>query len=145
MRELKNGIFVVSMLLAIAGLNGCSDKAEMPAAEKPAQENTTGNTAPAPKPAPKPEPVADNKPVDGKAIYDTSCIACHAMAVAGAPKFGDAEAWAPRIAKGMDTLYANSINGFKGEAGIMPPKGGRLDLDDAAIKAAVDYMVEAAQ
>jgi len=79
---------------------------------------------------------------DGEAIYNQACMACHAQGVAGAPKLGDTEAWVARIDKGMDTLYDHSINGFQGEAGVMPPKGGFANLSDDEVKAAVDYMVE---
>ncbi len=82
---------------------------------------------------------------NGKEVFDAVCFACHTPGAAGAPKFGDAAAWAPRIAKGIDALYQNSINGFMGEAGLMPPKGGRPDFTDADIKAAVDYMVSNSQ
>ena len=58
-------------------------------------------------------------------------------AQSAAPKLGDKAAWAPRIGQGMETLYASSING----KGAMPPKGGRVDLSDADIRAAVAYMV----
>lgn len=77
----------------------------------------------------------------GKAVFDSSCAACHATGVAGAPKIGDAAAWEDRIAKGMDTLYEHAIEGFQGKAGYMPPKGGNASLSDAQVKAAVDYMV----
>ena len=77
----------------------------------------------------------------GKKVYDTTCVACHAAGVAGAPKFGDKALWAPRIVQGMDTLYTHSIKGFQGKAGMMPPKGGNMSLSDADMKAAVDYMV----
>lgn len=87
--------------------------------------------------------VADGK---GKETYDGVCFACHAMGIAGAPKFGDKEAWAPRIAQGMDMLYDHSINGFTGPSGsMMPAKGGRVDIADDDIKAAVDYMVAESQ
>ncbi|MGH8657768.1 MAG: c-type cytochrome [Gammaproteobacteria bacterium] len=82
---------------------------------------------------------ADGHP--GKKTYDEACNVCHGTGAAGAPKFGDPDAWAARIAQGVETLYNHSINGFQGKAGIMPPKGGRVDLDDDAIKAAVDYMI----
>jgi cytochrome c5 len=81
----------------------------------------------------------------GKQIYDTVCFACHAAGVAGAPKFGDQALWAPRIAQGKDTLYKHALEGFFGKSGLMPPKGGRADLADEDIKAAVDYMAAAAQ
>ena len=81
---------------------------------------------------------------DGKAVYDTYCMACHAMGVAGAPKYGDADAWSARIAKGKAALYESSLNGYQGEAGIMPAKGGFTNLSDEEVKAAVDHMVAAA-
>jgi len=77
----------------------------------------------------------------GKKVYDTTCVACHAAGVAGAPKFGDKASWAPRIAQGVDTLYTHAINGFQGKVGMMPPKGGSMNLSDADVKAAVDYMM----
>ncbi len=76
--------------------------------------------------------------IDGKKVYDTACFACHASGVAGSPKLGDKEAWAPRIATGMDTLYNTAIKG----KGAMPPKGGNMALADDKVKAAVDYMIE---
>jgi len=77
----------------------------------------------------------------GKTIYESTCVACHGAGVAGAPKFGDKAAWAPRIAQGMDTLHNHAIHGFQGKTGMMPPKGGNMSLSDADVKAAVDYMV----
>ncbi|MDH3589888.1 MAG: c-type cytochrome [Gammaproteobacteria bacterium] len=107
------------------------------------------SAAPAPEPEPEPEPesqpAAATAGIDGEAIYNSACMACHMVGVAGAPKLGDTEAWAPRIANGIDTLYTHSIDGFQGATGVMPPKGGRLDLSDDEIKAGVDFMVEAAQ
>ncbi|MCI0466838.1 MAG: c-type cytochrome [Beijerinckiaceae bacterium] len=93
---------------------------------------------------------AENAPVSGagsaspddkgKAVYDGSCFACHTSGLAGAPKLGDKVAWEPRIAQGMETLVAHAIQGFQGAGGMMPPKGGRDDLADADVKAAVMYM-----
>ncbi len=71
---------------------------------------------------------------DGKKVYDTTCMACHATGAAGAPKMGDKAAWAPRIKTGNDALYASAL---KGKA-AMPPKGGNAGLSDAEVKAAVD-------
>jgi len=76
----------------------------------------------------------------GKKLYDTNCMACHAAGVAGAPKFGDKAVWAPRIATGMDALYASAIKGKN----AMPAKGGSGASDDD-VKAAVQYMVAAAK
>jgi cytochrome c5 len=57
--------------------------------------------------------------------------------VAAAPKIGDAAAWAPRLALGMDVLYASTLRGKN----AMPAKGGNPSLSDADAKAAVDYLV----
>ncbi len=79
--------------------------------------------------------------VDGKKIFESTCVVCHGTGVAGAPKFGDKAAWAPRIKSGIDTLYKVALTG----KGAMPPKGGNKNLTDAEVKAAVDYMVAAAK
>jgi cytochrome c5 len=76
-----------------------------------------------------------------KATYDAVCSVCHAAGVAGAPKFGDKAAWAPRLKTGKEALHASALKG----KGAMPPKGGNASLSDAAVKAAVDYMAAAAK
>ncbi len=73
----------------------------------------------------------------GKSIYEASCAACHTAGVAGAPKFADKAAWAPRLKQGMPALYEAAIRG----KGAMPPKGGNVALADGDVKAAVDFMV----
>lgn len=90
-------------------------------------------------PAPAATPVA--AAANGEALYKQACMACHVAGVAGAPKFGDKAAWAPRIALGVDALTASVIKG----KGAMPPKGGAGAASDAEIKAAVAYMVNAAK
>lgn len=77
----------------------------------------------------------------GKKTYDSVCFACHGTGAAGAPMIGHKDAWAPRIAKGIATLDKHALHGFQGKKGVMPAKGGRTDLSDADIKAAVAYMV----
>jgi len=94
--------------------------------------------------APAATPAAEPAKADGKKIYDTACVACHGMGIAGAPKVGDKAAWAPRIAQGANVLYDHALKGFQGKAGVMPPKGGAASVPDADIKAAVDFMVAAA-
>ncbi|TFV92915.1 cytochrome c5 family protein, partial [Oxalobacteraceae bacterium OM1] len=80
----------------------------------------------------------------GKKLYESACVACHGAGVAGAPKFGDKAAWAPRIQQGKPTLYEHAIKGFQGKNGMMPPKGGSAASEDE-VKAAVDYMASAAK
>ena len=81
---------------------------------------------------------------DAESDYKTACFACHDMGVAGAPKLGDTENWAPRLEQGKETLYKHAIEGYQGSAGYMPPRGGST-LSDDAIKAVVDYMVAQSQ
>lgn len=94
------------------------------------------------KPA-KPDPVATA--LSGPQVYNTACLACHGPGIGGAPILGDAAQWAERITQGADTLKKHAIQGFTGSTGYMPPKGGRVDLSDAEIAAAVDYMMGEAQ
>lgn len=88
---------------------------------------------------------AEEPPDKGKTVYDTACVVCHQTGVGGAPKIGDKAAWADRIPQGEGTLADHAIKGFQGKAGMMPPKGGRTDLSDEDVKAAVSYMVGASQ
>ena len=74
---------------------------------------------------------------DGKVVYDKVCFACHQVSVAGSPKLGDKEAWAPRVKTGTDALMQSVIKG----KGAMPPKAGNPALSDAEIRAAVEFMV----
>jgi cytochrome c5 len=96
------------------------------------------NSALAPVAAAEAAPAAE---LGGEEVYNMACMACHGAGVAGAPKYGDKGAWGPRIGKGMDTLHKHALEGFQGNAGFMPPKGGRADLADKSILNAVDYMV----
>ncbi|MDN7431493.1 cytochrome c5 family protein [Burkholderia sp. AU45388] len=85
-------------------------------------------------------PASADAATAGKALYASTCQACHAAGVLGAPKFGSKEDWAPRLKDSMDTVYNYALHG----KGAMPPKGGS-NASDADVKAAVDYMVNAAK
>lgn len=89
-------------------------------------------------PAPPPVAAAGR---GGGDIYGQFCRACHEAGVAGAPKLGDAEAWAPRLDKGADALLASTRQGM----GAMPPMGLCMDCSDAELQAAIDYLAGAAQ
>jgi len=58
--------------------------------------------------------------------------------VLNAPKFGDAAAWAARTKAGLPALVKSAA---AGTAKGMPPRGGRADLNDAQLRAVIDYMV----
>jgi cytochrome c5 len=76
----------------------------------------------------------------GEQVYNTACFACHGAGVGGAPKLGDAADWKPRLAQGAATLNKHALEGFQGKVGVMPAKGGRVDLSDEEIIAAVQFM-----
>jgi len=112
------------------------------AADAAAASSETGPTAtPEPQPAAEPAPVqqqlAAAPAIDGEKVYRSLCFSCHDAGIANAPKLGDKAAWEPRLAAGMETVYAFSINGLN----VMPPKGGNPALSDDEVKAAVDWMV----
>lgn len=79
---------------------------------------------------------------DIAANYNMTCGTCHNVGVAGAPKRGDAEAWAPRLEKGLEALYLSAINGMPP---AMPAKGLCFACSDDELKALVDYMLEPAE
>ena len=118
------------VLLMLLG-TGCSEKETAPS-----QEAAPAQVAAEPPAADKP---ADTQiaSVDGQKIYQTSCQACHATGAAGAPKLGDKDAWAQRIAKGNDALFLSIKNGLK----AMPPKGACMSCSEDELRAAMEYMV----
>lgn len=74
----------------------------------------------------------------GKDVYTKVCSTCHATGLAGSPRLGNGGDWAPRVARGVASLYQSALNGTpKG----MPAKGGHMTLPDAEVKAAVDFML----
>lgn len=81
----------------------------------------------------------------GESIYKGKCIACHGAGVAGAPKLGDQAAWKARIAQGNAVMSRHAIEGFKGNTGFMPAKGGYMALSDDDVSLAVQYMVSQVQ
>jgi cytochrome c5 len=71
----------------------------------------------------------------GAQVYQAQCGACHAAGVAGAPKFGDAAAWAPRVKTGYDAMLTSAL---KGKGAMGPQAGG--EFNDFEIGRAVVYM-----
>jgi cytochrome c5 len=69
-------------------------------------------------------------------IYEYSCYSCHANPETGAPLAGDKTSWAPRIAKGMEVLLDNTINGFQG----MPPLGMCMDCSEDQFRDLIVFM-----
>ena len=77
----------------------------------------------------------------GIETYNYNCVGCHMAGISGAPIKGNVEAWAPRIAQGIDVLKQHAIEGYQGEIGYMPALGGDPDLKEEEVAAAVEYMV----
>ena len=81
------------------------------------------------------------EPMSPEQVYQSKCLACHGTGVPGAPQLGDAAAWSPRIAKGMDVMLANATKGLN----AMPPKGLCMECSDADLRAVIEYMVSKSQ
>lgn len=73
----------------------------------------------------------------GEAIYTANCKVCHAQGINGAPVLGNNKNWAPRKEQGIDVLVEHATNGF----GLMPAKGGKTDLTEEDIRAAITFML----
>jgi cytochrome c5 len=110
-------------------MNDCKDPASINiTSEPPPADNTE-------LPAVEPETVAASP---GRSTYEQACALCHAAGIGEAPIPGDASTWGERIEQGRETLISNALAGI----GIMPPKGGQIQLGDDEVIAAVDYMIE---
>ncbi len=78
----------------------------------------------------------------GQKVYDGTCRLCHGTGLAGAPKVDDVLTWENRLKQGLSKVHKHAIDGFQGQNGVMPPKGGNMDLTDEEVKAAVDFMLK---
>lgn len=108
------------ILLSLATLGGCT------------REEAAGGAAAAAEPATG----ARLSQAAVRETYLRSCHSCHGSGVGGAPRSGDTKAWAPRLAKGMDTLVANAVNGYR----AMPPRGLCFDCSEAEFAALIRTM-----
>ena len=141
---------VLSLILAV-GLYGCGAADEPPAAGGSAGDAAVSVATDAQRIA---EKSADNAgaaasaagdaasaAIDlaaGEANYARFCFSCHAAGVAGAPKLGDADAWGPRVAKGLDALVASTIEGIPPG---MPARGLCMNCSDADLRNTVAWMI----
>jgi cytochrome c5 len=76
-------------------------------------------------------------PKTGQQVFEAQCTTCHTTGLLGAPKFGDAAAWGPRVAKGYDALLQSALHGKNS----MPAQGGG-EFSDYEIGRAVVYMAD---
>lgn len=150
----------LSALLALSACSGGDNKAEEPAAvneaetvvvepEAPAAETEVVTPEPAVEAEPTEVPVVEAEPEAaepevlaadaGAQLYEKQCKVCHENGLLEAPKFGDKAAWAPHLAKDIETLRMHSAKGFN-----KMPAQAVGDITEAQVHAAVDYMVAAA-
>ncbi len=141
-QRFRSCTLTVTPLLAVLMLfsAGCSEQQssapeQTQTTEPPAMQESTPPTE-------TPEPAAEAGDTvaaagAGEAVYKKACKNCHEAGVANAPKLGDSEAWAPRIAKGKDALFETVKNGLN----AMPPKGGCMTCSDEELRSAVEYFV----
>lgn len=85
----------------------------------------------------------NGEPKQPETVYNSFCAACHGSGANNAPVYGNAEAWAPRIAKGNDALMESLVNGYNN--GAMPAKGLCMDCSTEDLQATLDYMLQAVQ
>ena len=152
----------LSALLALSACSGGDNKAEEPAAvnepetvvvepEAPAAETEVVTPEPAVEAEPTEVPVVEVEPEAaaepevlaadaGAQLYEKQCKVCHENGLLDAPKFGDKEAWAPHLAKDIETLHMHSAKGFN-----KMPAQAVGDVTEVQVHAAVDYMVAAAR
>ncbi len=133
-------VVVINSAMQSAIMGGPSgDLSEAAVAERVAPVGKLNTGAPMEAEAPVvAAPAAPAAPRSGEAVYKSSCFACHGTGAAGAPKLGDAAAWGPRAATGMDALMNSAINGKN----TMPPRGTCGSCSDDELKSAVEYMLE---
>ena len=138
---------VIAFFIASALSEQIAEQPSVPAAEVRIQPvgsvAVDGVASSQPAKAMAPVAAAPAAPMSGKDVYTKACFACHGTGAAGAPKVGDAAAWASRSAQGMDVLVEHAVNGFQGSTGFMPPKGGHPYLTDDNIKDAIQHILDA--
>ncbi len=85
--------------------------------------------------------VAYDGTLDGSIIYTKLCAACHNTGAGGSPTLDHAH-WDARLAQGIDTLVRHAIDGFQGNSGLMPARGGNPALTDEQVEASVKWMID---
>ena len=151
----------LSALLALSACSGGDNKAEEPAAVNETETVVVEPEAPAAETeVVTPEHAVEAEPTEvavveaeteaaaepevlaadaGAQLYEKQCKVCHENGLLEAPKFGDKAAWAPHLAKDIETLRMHSAKGFN-----KMPAQAVGDVTEAQVHAAVDYMVAAA-
>jgi cytochrome c5 len=113
----------VALLLALSGVAACSPPPDEAAAPQAA--------------AAAGEAAEEIRTFSGAEAYQLACARCHEQGENGAPRTGDAAAWAGRSPLWEAVLFEHAKKGY----GNMPAKGGNESLDDAVVERAAEYML----
>lgn len=82
---------------------------------------------------------AERRDRSGAEVVAADCAKCHTTGENGAPRIGDAKAWAPRASQGLTALTAHALHGIRN----MPAHGGNSGFSDIEIERAIIEMVNA--
>ena len=83
----------------------------------------------------------DPQLLTGREVYMAECSLCHDEGEEASPALTRKDEWDKRTKKGEATLISHAINGFRGEDGEMPARGGTPSLTDEEVTNAVLYMI----
>lgn len=83
------------------------------------------------------EAVEETRTFSGADAYQLACAECHEEGLHGAPKTGDADAWAARSWLWEAVLFEHAKKGYN----EMPAKGGYESLSDSLVEKAAEYML----
>ena len=129
---MKPSPLVLSAFALAVLLSACGKEA--PKTEAPAAPVAVTTPAPA-------APVANAEISPGEAVFKKTCAMCHQSGMGGAPILGKKDDWVGRVEQGMDLLLKHATEGYTGQKGMMPPKGGNAGLSEEQIHATVDWML----
>ena len=143
-RALRGKVGPLGLGVLIAGSPGCERSDETAEASSGFKVLSVPAETAAESGAASPElwetPLSDPFLESGRLVWSGTCIRCHSIGLGGAPLIGDRRLWAPRLAQGLDVLVDHAREGFYGDVGEMPARGGNEDLSDEDVRAAVHFM-----
>jgi len=116
------------LLLLVLAMSGCEQR--IPEQSVPAKEESLSQGE------------HQSWRAEGEAVYRRVCAPCHDKGISGAPPLHSEKVWKIRGADNIESLVMRSIDGYQGNQGVMPPRGGDRNLTDEQVEAAVRYMLE---
>jgi cytochrome c5 len=133
-------VFIPTLVILSTSMQGCGQKQEM--VDSPTSPSVPEESSPF---DPMSLQLETRDLVEGRKIWIDTCADCHLEGLGGAPVIANKKDWKERINKGMETLYSHALEGFWGDVGEMPSKGGNEALTDKQVKLAVDFVIHASK